>query len=67
MIFEDKSANDFLMPEGNADDYKSAIKHKIQEFADAMNRAKKDDAKKALPESISLNVPAKLKITTAVK
>ncbi|AUH01024.1 hypothetical protein CWC46_15095 [Prodigiosinella confusarubida] len=46
MIFEDKSANDFLMLEGNADDYKSAIKYKIQEFTDAINGAKKDDAKK---------------------
>ncbi|WP_226571243.1 hypothetical protein [Mangrovibacter yixingensis] len=64
--FDDKSMDNELLTMANMDEYKDALKKKLQLAADAINVGVKDDEKKATPESISLKVPAKLEVTTAV-
>lgn len=67
VIFEDKANSDTLINQGNADEYKDALADKFETYAKQINLAKKPDDKEATPESISLTLPAKLEITTAVR
>lgn len=67
MVFEDKSNNQVLINQANADEYKVMLGDKLETFAHQINLEKKSDAKKATSETISLTLPAKLEITTAVR
>lgn len=66
MIFDDSIANEALLDQTNADDYKETFKSKLAELADLVNKGRKEEDKTTV-DNLALTKSAKLEITTAVR